>query len=111
MASLHPLNLVLWLQISKIYMQRYRSPTEETYQVPELLVKKNLLNSQNSQLFGFVFQRITKSTKHPIHPYCVVTIVVAIRSVVNCMVTGTHYWPYLSMYTIVDICSPYSLHE
>ena len=62
------------------------------------------------RLVGILF-RITKSPKHPVHPYGVMPIVVTVCGVVDSVVTSTHNWPYFPMDAVVNVCSPHRLNE
>lgn len=62
-------------------------------------------------LLGFVIHGILKSSKHPIHPYAIVAVVVTVCGVVNGVVASTHYRPYVGMDAVMNVRRPYRLHE
>jgi hypothetical protein len=64
----------------------------------------------NSILLEDIFW-LTECAEHPIHTDGVVTIVVAISSVVNGMIARTHNGPNLAMNTIMNVCCPDGLYE
>ena len=65
----------------------------------------------SSHRLTVILLRVTKSPKHPIHPYGVMAIVVAICSMMNGVVASTHNRPQFAMNAIMNICGPNGLHE
>ena len=56
-----------------------------------------------------VLFRVAKGAKHPVHPDCVMTVIVAVRCVVDGVVTRTHHRPHLPVDAIMDVGRPYRL--
>lgn len=58
-----------------------------------------------------IFLRVTKGSEHPVHPYGIVAIVMAVRGVVNSVIACAHDGPHLAMDAVMYVCRPNSLTE
>lgn len=65
----------------------------------------------SSHLLELIISGPVKGSKHPVHPYRVVPVVMAIRGVMNGVIGSAHDRPHFAIDAVMNVSSPHAFNE